>query len=328
MAETVALRDTSSYLMEPVTTMRTPIWAARALVHPSAAGVPARLVNPGSEPITVHKGTKIGVLEQIDQLVGPVTESTTTNKMKLDLTPAKQAQLWQMVENAEEKLSDEETNQLYELLCSFADVFADDSEDLGRTDLTQHRIHTGDAQPVHQAPRRLPAARREETRKLLQNMLQRDIIQPSNSPWSSPIVLVRKNNGTLRFCIDYRRLNRVTRKDAYPLPRVDDALDMMSGCNWFTTLDLVSGYWQVEVHPQDKAKTAFTTPEGLFEFNVMPFGLCNGPATFQRLMDAVLAGLQWTTCVVYIDDVLIQENLSQTTYTTSVAFLHVSDKQT
>ena len=116
---------------------------------------------------------------------------------------------------------------------------------------------------------------------------------------------MRKNNGTLRFCIDYRRLNRVTRKDAYPLPRVDDALDMMSGCNWFTTLDLVSGYWQVEVHPQDKAKTAFTTPEGWFEFNVMPFGLCNGPATFQRLMDAVLAGLQWTTCVVYIDDVLI-----------------------
>ena len=102
--------------------------------------------------------------------------------------------------------------------------------------------------------------------------------------------------------VDYRKLNGVTRKDAYPLPRVDDALDTLSGCQWFTTLDLISGYWQVQLNSDDREKSAFTTFEGLFEFNVMPFGLCNAPATFQRLMDSVLAGLQWTS---YVDDIII-----------------------
>ena len=100
-------------------------------------------------------------------------------------------------------------------------------------------------------------------------------------------------------------MNSVTHKDAYPLPRVDDTLDTLSGSNWFSTIDLKSGYWQVEMAPEDREKTAFCTREGLFEFNVMPFGLCNAPATFQRLMDCVLAGLQWSSCLVYIDDVII-----------------------
>ena len=136
-------------------------------------------------------------------------------------------------------------------------------------------------------------------------MQKRDIIRPSNSPWASPIVLVQKQNGKLHFCVDYRKLNRVTRKDAYPLPHVDDALNTLSGCQWFTILDLISGYWQVELHPDDKEKSAFTTVDGLLEFNVMPFGFCNVPATFQRLMDSVLAGLQWTSCLVYMDDIII-----------------------
>ena len=101
----------------------------------------------------------------------------------------------------------------------------------------------------------------------------------------APVVLVRKKSGELRLCVDYRKLNNVTRKDTYPLPRVDDTLDTLAGSCWFTTLDLISGYWQVPLHTEDQEKFAFTTPEGLFEFTVMPFGLCNAPATFQRLMD-------------------------------------------
>ena len=116
---------------------------------------------------------------------------------------------------------------------------------------------------------------------------------------------MQKKDGSTRFCIDYRKVNTVTRKDAYPMPRVDDTLDTLAGAKWFSTLDLISGYWQVEVNPKDREKTAFCTPKGLFEFKVMPFGLCNAPATFQRLMDMVLAGVQWTSCLVYIDDVVI-----------------------
>jgi len=131
------------------------------------------------------------------------------------------------------------------------------------------------------------------------------VIQPSQSPWASPIVLVQKKDGSTRFCVDYRRLNKVTRKDSYPLPRVDDLLDSLAGAQWFTTLDLASGYWQVEVDPEHREKTAFTTGQGLYEFRVMPFGLCNAPSTFQRLMELVLAGLEWDICLAYLDDIVV-----------------------
>lgn len=98
-------------------------------------------------------------------------------------------------------------------------------------------------------------------------------MKPSQSPWASPIVLVKKKNGSLRFCVNYWKLNKITRKDAYPFPRFDDTLDTLADARWFSTLDLISSYWQVEVAPADREKTAFCTPNGIFEFNVMPFGL-------------------------------------------------------
>ncbi|CAF3775116.1 unnamed protein product [Rotaria sp. Silwood1] len=136
-------------------------------------------------------------------------------------------------------------------------------------------------------------------------MLAQGVITPSKSPWASPVVLALKKDGSIRFCIDYRKLNDVTIRDAYPIPRIDDTLDALQHAQFVSTLDLRSGYWQVEMDDNSRPITAFVTHKGLFECNVMPFGLTNAPATFQRLMDIVLAGLKWQCCLVYLDDIIV-----------------------
>ena len=123
-------------------------------------------------------------------------------------------------------------------------------------------------------------------------MQKNSVIKPSESPWESPVVLVRKRDGSLRFCVDYRQLNSVTKPDLFPLPRINDLLDQLGKSKYFSILDLKSGYWQIKVHADSQEKTAFITHKGLYEFRVMPFGVTNAPAVFQRLMQRVLAGLQ------------------------------------
>ena len=135
-------------------------------------------------------------------------------------------------------------------------------------------------------------------------MLTGGQIELSDSPWSAPVVFVTKKEGGTRFCVDYRRLNLATVKDAYRLPRIDDTLDMLAGKRWFSTLDLAIGYWQVSLSPEVSCKIAFATHSRLFQFKVMPFGLCNAPATFERLIDQILQGLRWSRCLVYLDDII------------------------
>ena len=265
------------------------VMVANAVVSPSSNVVPVRILNPRDEMVVLKKGTQIASMELLEQ--DPVINISTVMK-NAEVSLECQNILWDLVSKVGSHISESEREQLYSLLVEFADVFSFSSKDLGRTKELKHHIFTSDAQPVHLPPRRIPQARREELRGLLRDMLESDVIQQSDSPWPSPIVLAKKHDGTARFCVDYRKVNEVTRKDAYPLPRVDDTLDTLVGSKIFTTLDLASGYWQVEVALEDQPKTAFTTPEGLYQFKVMPFGLCNAPATFQRLMDRVLSGLK------------------------------------
>lgn len=164
--------------------------------------------------------------------------------------------------------------------------------ELGFTGVVKHYIETGDHAPIKQLPYRTPICRRKKISEFIDSMQEQGVVKPSASPWASPVVLVPKKDGTLRFCVDYLRLNSVTTKYVYPLARIDDILDTLGGMKYFSSLDLASGYWQVTLDPacSPTCKTAFTTHRGLYEFVCMPFGLCNAPVTFQRLMQKVLEG--------------------------------------
>ncbi|CAI5686581.1 unnamed protein product [Oreochromis niloticus] len=195
---------------------------------------------------------------------------------------------------------------LWQLLLDFKDCFSFSEDDMGRTDLIQHDIDTGDAQPIRMRPRRLPLARQAAAERALREMQRAGLIEPSTSPWASPVVMVpKKVKDEWWFCVDFRPLNKVTKKDPYPLPRIDETLDTVAGSSWFSSLDLRSGYWQVPLAPDARPKTAFITSGGLWQFKVLPFGLCNAPATFERLMDKVLTGIPRGECVVYLDDILV-----------------------
>jgi len=168
---------------------------------------------------------------------------------------------------------DESQKQLcVEFINEFRDVF---SEEIiaGNCEIGEHVINLQDSSPIKQAPRRIPIHMREEVNKIIMDMKNQGVIEESKSPWMSPAVLVKKKDGTIRFCIDFRKLNAVTKKDSYPLPRIDDIFDQLSGNSWYSTLDLKSGYWQVKIRSEDKEKTAFSVGNGLWQFKVMPFGL-------------------------------------------------------
>jgi transposase InsO family protein len=200
---------------------------------------------------------------------------------------------------------EEEARVIAEMLSRYKGAFSQDDTDLGRTSLVEHCIDTGNARPIKQAPRRIPMAFKGEDEAAIQKLLDQGSIRPSTSPWASPIVLVRKKDGSVRPCVDYRRLNAVTKIDAIGLPRCSECLDAMAGAKLFSTLDITSAYNQVPVRPQDIPKTAFVTKQGLFEFVTTPFGMVNSGATWTRCIELALQGLAWTTCVIYLDDIII-----------------------
>ena len=177
--------------------------------------------------------------------------------------------------------------------------------DLGTFTAVKHHIDTGNARPIKQRMRQTPLGYANEEQEHLEKLLKDVVIEPSCSEWASPCVLVRKREGPVRWCIDLRKLNDVTVKDCYPLPLLQDCIDALEGCRYFTTLDMASGYYQLDVAEEDRDKTAFVTKYGLFSFRIMPFGLCNAPTTFSGSISLVLRGLSWKCVIAFLDDVVV-----------------------
>ena len=301
-----------SILVEPTLSLKTNagIMMEDALLNPSENGhAHTVLMNSTGFTQSLEAGTELGKATTVTIMEPTMLQSSKVYKL-ISPPPTQQRQhLLNQSGVLEPNLPELEKSQLMQLLQSYHEVFSLEEGERGQTDLVEMEIDTGSSRPIKQPPRRMPLAVRKEIARQVKSMQDNGVVVPSNSPWSSPVVMVRKKDGTHRFCVDYRRLNAVTQADQFPIPRIDDLLDQLGKSKYFSTLDLASGYWQIRVHPNSQAKTAFATPSGLYEFKVMPFGLTNAPAVFQRLMQRVLMGLNPPEgpdmVTVYIDDILV-----------------------
>ena len=199
---------------------------------------------------------------------------------------------------------------MLDLIVEHQNTFQWNDSSYGRTDAVEHKIDTGDTKPIRQRQYRLSPLASAEIEKQVTNMQANGLIEESQSPWCNPTIIVMKKSSEpdkpqYRFCIDFRVVNQNTVKDSFPLPRIDETIEALAGAIFFTTFDLYCGYWQVPVAMEDRPKTAFRANNKLYQYKVMPFGLCNAPSTFMRLMDRVLRHLTWKCCLVYLDDIII-----------------------
>ena len=203
-------------------------------------------------------------------------------------------------------VSEDQHSQLFEMIKKYEDIFSKSNTDIGHYTKVKHQIHLSNETPFKQRHRRIPPAMLSEVRNHLQDLLAADIIRPSCSQYASNIVIAREKGNSLRMCIDFRELNKRTIRDSYAIPRIEEILDSLSSAKYFTVLDMKSGYHQIEKEESHKARTAFTVgPLEFWEFNRLPFGLNNSPATYQRVRENSLGDLHTTICFIYLDDLII-----------------------
>ena len=279
--------------------------------HNSSKDVVIQLFNDTSKTIRIKKGTVVGVAESGEEKLEPSQTSGSSRVRKVETSRSPTSQLpehlTELFQRSSTGLDANQIQEVKQLLIDFQDIFSSHDLDIGSFDLISHRIPLLDpnVEPVKERIRRTPMGFEGEEAKHLNKMLDLGVIEPSESAWASAPVLIRKKDGSVRWCLDYRKLNNLTRKDAFPLPLITDCLDALAGNRYMSTLDMASGYWQIQMHPEDKDKTAFITKYGLFEFSRMPFGLTNAPSTFQRAVNLVLRGLTWKTVLAFLDDILV-----------------------
>ncbi|MCI0614350.1 reverse transcriptase family protein, partial [bacterium] len=269
------------------------------------------IVNPAERSVTIKPNRPIVRFEELDEerlkiyLVGLEEDEEEMQHANTSSFTVTDEEIESLLKRCDPDLSPVQLDEVRRLIKRNADMFSTKLNKPGCSHTVPHEIDTEDNKPVHQMPYRVSEKENEFVKTKIEEMLQTGAIRPSKSPWASPIVLAPKKDGTLRFCVDYRKLNDLTKRDTYPLPRIDDILAAIHGKPYKSTLDAVSGYWQIAMADNSKEKTAFISRWGLFEWNVMPFGLKNAPAAFQRVMDVVLAGINWITALVYIDDIVV-----------------------
>ena len=224
---------------------KTNIAVARVLASSDHLKVPIRVVNTSDDPVTVYRNSNVGTFEGVDEsLLSDNVSSAQHVKFSAASVSKKErnTKLLKELDIETSSLSGEQEHAMNSLILEFQDIFSKGPDDMGCTSKIQHRIDTGDATPIRQGVRRIPLHKQHLVKEHVEKMLDQNVITPSSSPWTSPVVLVPKKDGSTRFCIDYRKLNYVTKKDAYPLPRIDQTLDALSGACQFSTLDLINGY--------------------------------------------------------------------------------------
>ena len=276
--------------------------------------VPMVLQNLTSRTLRLKKGMDVAHVEAsqvVPSLVEPAEDDKVHENSSSEVSMGERNErmskiLQQLDLKGIESWMEQQQNLVMKLLEEYQHLFALSLNKLGRTSLVQHEIKLSDSRPFKERYQRIPPHQYEEVWKHLQEMLAIGAIPKSTSPWASPVVSVHKKDGSLQFCIDLRKLNNQTIKDAQSLPRIEDSLDCLNGATIFTSLNLQSGYWQVEMIEDSKPLTAFTVgPLGFYECLQMPFGLTNAPATFQCLMETCLGEMHLKWCIIYLDDIIV-----------------------
>ena len=285
-----------------------------------------RVMNVTEHDVVLKRRHPVAILEEVQEIQEPSGPRVQIRANSLIIADASEAQQ-QKTDKPDKERSDKyalpksngtasQQQRMAEVIQNRAEAFMKNEEDLGFTDKVQHRIRVKSNQPIALPFRRIPPQQLDEVGKHLRDLLKKDIITESTSPYAAPIVIVRKKDNSIRLCVDYRRLNDETIPDAFPLPRIDESFDLLAGAKYFSTLDLGSGYYQIAMAPEDREKTAFVCPHGSFEHKRLPMGLRSAPATFQRLMQTTLDELIFKSVLVYLDDIMIysktfEEHLQQ-----------------
>lgn len=280
---------------------------ANTVVRVAEQQVTVRVCNPTDQPLTIKRHARLADLYVIDDVTeGPPADTKVDDeKPGIEHTTSNNSHVNTVDLNRDLLTEQGQIDKVNELLNKNADIFSMSSEDYGHTQTLKHSIPLIDETPFKVPRRRVRPAEYNELVDTLKEMEKNGIIKPSKSCYASPIVIARKKDGTMRICIDYRTLNSKTVGDAFPMPSVMEALDALGGAKYFSTLDLTSGYYQIEVEEKDQHKTAFSTPFGLYEYQRMPMGLKNSPATFQRLMFIVFGDMNIEKLLIYLDDLIV-----------------------